>query len=146
MQSGSIEVIATDEGAGVNSSGQMITSAGDIVIDANGSITLANADSADGITIDGKDVNLSGGNLAANGAIAVESESLLLDSSDVSALDEIQFDTTDFDSLDSDITADTLTILSDDQNYDATTISVNNATITGDQVDFDAEHKTRCEY
>jgi filamentous hemagglutinin family protein len=132
LEANSIQLIATDEGAGVNSSGQLISSAGDIVIDANGDVLLANANSANDVSVVAHSVTLSSGQIDAQKNVNMTAiDGILLDNASVMALNDISFDADDFDAMASDLTASSI-------NIDAVDTQFNASLVVGGKVMVDA--------
>lgn len=67
MYAGKIKLVATEEGVGVKTDGNLVTSAGDMVITADGQITYGNIVSSEQLTVNskGSDVSQSGSSYAA---------------------------------------------------------------------------------
>jgi filamentous hemagglutinin len=73
MYAGKIKLIATERGVGVNSQGVISATGGDIAITSAGKVVLANRTSATGaIAVDAKAIDLSGGMMFADGAVALK--------------------------------------------------------------------------
>ena len=78
MYAGAIRLVGTEQGVGVKLAGNMAASGGDIQIDANGRLTLAQTSAAGSLRAKASDISLSGAayaggtaNLQASGAISV---------------------------------------------------------------------------
>ncbi|MGL4393125.1 MAG: hemagglutinin repeat-containing protein [Fusobacteriaceae bacterium] len=66
MYSGRIFLVSTEAGVGVNSSGEMLASAGDVKIDVNGNISFATIQAKSNVDIKGKDVSVTKSLVATN--------------------------------------------------------------------------------
>ncbi|MCZ6127744.1 hypothetical protein O5853_29990, partial [Escherichia coli] len=60
MYAGAIRLVGTEKGVGVRLAGNMATSAGDIQIDANGKLTMAQAVSSGAVKVNADSVQLDG--------------------------------------------------------------------------------------
>ncbi|MEN6586581.1 MAG: filamentous hemagglutinin N-terminal domain-containing protein [Sulfuricella sp.] len=76
MNAGSIRIVATPAGMGVRSAAQMAASGGDLAINANGDLTLANAAASRDISLTASGAATNGGQIAAGRNLSLTTASL----------------------------------------------------------------------
>ncbi|MEK9728040.1 MAG: filamentous hemagglutinin N-terminal domain-containing protein, partial [Candidatus Margulisiibacteriota bacterium] len=140
LNAGSIEIISTDEGAGVNSNGSLIFVEDFINISSSGEVTMVTDVVASGsVKINSKDTILSNNNVFAQEHLIVSSNLLNLSSSNVTALDTITFNLNDHISEFSQVISSKVTINADQQVLKSVNIISNSTQIDGDNIRISSE-------
>lgn len=88
MYANSIRLVGTEGGVGVRLAGDVAASAGDLQLDVNGQLTMANASSSSAVRVQAKDVTLNGDHVNAP-VIEIRSAGELVNRSKLTARDRI---------------------------------------------------------